>query len=305
MRHAVSISIGSSKRDKKVEIELFGEKVNLERIGTNGDMEKAARLFQELDGKVDAFGVGGAMLGSMMDERWDTLHSIKSLIRFVKKTPVVDGTGLKMTLEKQVAEIIDDHIRDFAQPKRAFICVALDRWGTARSFFDAGYECILGDLMFALGIPIPIRKEKTIKLVAAILLPVVSRLPFNWIYPVGESQEVRKPKYGKFFNWAKVVAGDCHYIWKYMPPRMDGKIIVTNTTTEDDREFFRNAGVKYLVTTTPVLEGRSFGTNMMEAALIAVNGRKDPIDYAHPGTYFQEMELMISQLNMTPQFQEL
>jgi hypothetical protein len=54
MKHAVSISIGSSKRDKKVEFSLLGEKVALERIGTDGDMEVAARMFQDLDGKVDA-----------------------------------------------------------------------------------------------------------------------------------------------------------------------------------------------------------------------------------------------------------
>ena len=62
MKRAVSISIGSSKRDKKVEVDLLGEKVSIERIGTDGDMEAAALKFKELDGKVDAFGVGGADL---------------------------------------------------------------------------------------------------------------------------------------------------------------------------------------------------------------------------------------------------
>ena len=58
MKRAVSISIGSSKRNKAVEVTLLGEKVSIERIGTDGDMEKAAHLYQEMDGKVDAFGVG-------------------------------------------------------------------------------------------------------------------------------------------------------------------------------------------------------------------------------------------------------
>ena len=40
MKRAVSISIGSSKRNKAVEIELLGEKVQIERIGTDGSMEK-------------------------------------------------------------------------------------------------------------------------------------------------------------------------------------------------------------------------------------------------------------------------
>ena len=39
MKRAVSISLGSSKRDKAVEVDLLGERVRIERIGTNGDMD--------------------------------------------------------------------------------------------------------------------------------------------------------------------------------------------------------------------------------------------------------------------------
>ena len=49
MKRAVSISLGSSKRDKAVEVELLGERVRIERIGTDGDMAKAQRMFAELD----------------------------------------------------------------------------------------------------------------------------------------------------------------------------------------------------------------------------------------------------------------
>ena len=42
MKRAVSISIGSSQRNKSVEVTLLGEKVSIERIGTDGDMEPAA-----------------------------------------------------------------------------------------------------------------------------------------------------------------------------------------------------------------------------------------------------------------------
>ena len=42
MKRAVSISIGSSKRDKAVQVTLLGQPVSIERIGTDGDMEAAA-----------------------------------------------------------------------------------------------------------------------------------------------------------------------------------------------------------------------------------------------------------------------
>ena len=98
-------------------------------------------------------------------------------------------------------------------------------------------------------------------------------MPFEWLYPTGEKQEKRDPKWEKYYEWATVIAGDCHLYQAPYAGQMEGKVIATNTTTPADVEMFRQAGIKYLVTSTPVLEGRSFGTNMMEAALVAVSGK--------------------------------
>jgi hypothetical protein len=300
MKRAVSISIGSSKRDKAVEVELLGEKVLIERIGTDGDMEKAAQLYKELDGKVDAFGVGGADLGVMVEDRWYPLYSVQSMVRFVERTPVVDGAGLKNTLENRMAPFIDGQIGNYIHEKgkKAFVTLGVDRWGMSRSFLDAGYECIFGDLMFGLGLPFHVRSARGLKTLAAILMPIAGRLPFEWVYPTGEKQEERIPKWVKFYQWATVVAGDCHYVKRHMPDRLDGKVIATNTTTPSDVEAFRTAGVKYLVTSTPVLEGRSFGTNMMEAALVAVSGKGRELTR-------DELNQLLDQLGFKPELQEL
>ena len=239
MKRAVSISIGSSKRNKAVEVQLLGETVRIERIGTDGDMEKAARLYQELDGQVDAFGVGGADLGVLVDQRWYPLYSVQKMVRFIQKTPVVDGAGLKNTLEGRVAKFLDAKIPGYIKEKKAFITAGVDRWGMTKAFVDAGYECVFGDLMFGLGIPIPVRSVRGLKNLAAILLPIVGRVPFEWIYPTGDKQDQRIPKFIKYYQWASVTSGDCHYVKRHMPERMDGKVIVTNTTTPDDVKLFR------------------------------------------------------------------
>ncbi len=305
MKRAVSVSIGSSRRDKSVTIPLLGQEVCIERMGTDGDMEKAAQMLGELDGKVAALGVGGADLGLMIDRRWYPLHSVKPMVRLVRKTPLVDGTGLKITLEQRVGPLISSHLNPVLPNKRVLVVAGVDRWGLSQAFLRAGYECIFGDFLFALNLPIPIRGENTLKAVAAMVLPVISRLPFHWVYPVGKAQENHTPRWGNYFDWASVIAGDCHYIRRYMPARLDGKVIVTNTTTPEDLAAFRSAGVRYLITTTPVLEGRSFGTNMMEAAIAAATGRNRPVDYAHPGSYFAELDAVLDQIGLTPQLQEL
>lgn len=298
MKRAVSISLGSSKRDKSVDVELLGEQVRIERIGTDGDMEKAAQLYRELDGEVDAFGVGGADLGVLVDQKWYPLYSVQPMVRFVKETPLVDGAGIKNTLENELASFIDSNIGDYVQEKKAFIALGADRWGLTMSFVDAGYECVFGDLMFGLGLPFPIRSVGSLKTLAAIMMPIAGRLPFDWIYPTGEKQEVREPKWGEYYQWGTVIAGDCHYVKRHMPDRLEGKVIATNTTTPEDVELFRSMGVKYLVTTTPVMDGRSFGTNMLEAALIAVSGKGRVLEN-------EELKELLDQLGFEPQLQEL
>src|SRR5512138_3914395 len=131
MKRAVSISIGSSKRNKAVEVTLLGEKVSIERVGTDGDIEAAALKYKELDGKVDAFGVGGADLGAIVDGKFYPFHSVQKLVRYVQKTPVVDGGGLKNTLENRAPAFLDAQIGDYikARGRKVMVPVGLDRWG--------------------------------------------------------------------------------------------------------------------------------------------------------------------------------
>jgi len=301
MKHAVSISIGSSKRNKAVEVNLLGEMVRIERIGTDGDMEAAALKYKELDGTVDAFGVGGADLEALVDGKAYPFYSVRPMVRFVEKTPLVDGGGLKNTLENKAAAYLDAKLGDYInqQGRKVLVPVGVDRWGLSKSFAEAGYEMVFGDMMFGLDIPIPVRTIKGLKTIAALLMPIAGRLPFEMLYPTGEKQEKHVPKFQKYYHWATVIAGDCHYVKRHMPlDGMQGKIVVTNTTTPDDVEFFRKVGIKYLITTTPVMDGRSFGTNMLEAALVAVSGKGRPLSW-------EELSDMIAKLGFEPQLQEL
>ena len=94
MKHIVSVSLGSSKRDKRSEVVIAGEPFLIERIGTDGDLGRFQQLFAALDGKVDALGVGGADLYIWVGNRRYTFRSIQRLVSVASKTPVVDGSGL-------------------------------------------------------------------------------------------------------------------------------------------------------------------------------------------------------------------
>jgi len=298
MQRAVSISLGSPSRDKRVELTLLGRKVLLERIGTNGDEAKARELYRTLDGTVDAFGVGGIDLDVHVPWRNYPLHAAHRMVQDVRTTPVGDGSILRGVLESRIVRFMESRIGAQVRPKKAFLIEAVSRYGMMLAFLEAGYACVFGDLMSALKIPIPLRRLGTVNLLARVLLPIVGRLPLSFIYPTGASQEEVVPKYERYYREATVVAGDWLYIKRHMPEDMEGKVIVTNTTTPEDVEFMRRRGIRWLVTSTPVYQGRSFGTNALEAALTAAAGKGRALTTA-------EMERLVDELHLESALQEL
>ena len=103
--------------------------------------------------------------------------------------------------------------------------------------------------------------------------PIVSKLPFQYLYPVGKEQQVIIQRYNKYYELNDVIAGDFHFIKKYLPENISGKIILTNTVTTTDLELLAKRVARSLITSTPELGGRSFGTNVLEAALVAILGK--------------------------------
>ncbi len=298
MKHAVSISLGSTSRNKTVEINLLGETVRIERIGTNGDEAKARQMFRDMDGKVDAFGVGGIDLGVHTPWKFYPLYSALKLVQDVKQTPYVDGSGVKETLETRVMQWVERKIGSEIQPKTAFLVAGITRYGMTESFIKAGYQCVFGDLMFGLDIPIAVHSMRSLNRLARILMPIVGRMPLSMLYPTGEKQEQVTPKFEKYYQGNSVTGGDFLYVKQHMPEDMRGKIIVTNTTTPADVEFLKKRGVKYLVTTTLSVDGRTFGANMVEAALIAAAGKGRVLTT-------DELNALIDQLGFEPQMQKL
>jgi hypothetical protein len=276
MKHVVSVSIGSSKRDKKTETEFLGEKVIVERIGTDGSIEKAIALIKELDGKVDAFGMGGIDLYVGCGRNRYMLKDAIPIAKAAKKTPIVDGSRIKSTLERRVIKYLDEVAYVPFRDLTVLMVSGVDRFGMAEALQNTGCKLILGDLIFVLNLPIPLYSLNALDRVARCVAPVVTRLPFSMLYPTGKEQEKKREvdsKHAKFYRRADIIAGDYHYVHKYMPQDMRGKSIITNTITEDDVEELRSRGVSTLITTTPELDGRSFGTNVMEGLIVSLLGK--------------------------------
>jgi hypothetical protein len=301
LKHIVSVSLGSSKRNKRTEQEILGDTIVIERIGTDGSIPKAIELIKELDGKVDAFGMGGIDLWVGCGRKKFMLKDAIPIAKAAKISPIVDGSRVKSTLERRVIKYLNDTLKIPFKEKTVLMVSGADRFGMAEALWETGCKLILGDLIFVLNLPLPLYSLNALDMVARLIAPIVVRLPFSMLYPTGEKQGKPsiKSSHSRYYSFSHIIAGDYHYIYKYMPDDMKGKSIITNTVTPDDIEDLRQRGVSTLITTTPEMDGRSFGTNVMEALLVSLLEKK-PEDITD-----EEINSLLDRLNFKPRVEVL
>lgn len=299
MKRVISVSLGSSRRNHQVEATLLGQTFLIERVGTDGDMDKAIKIVRELDGKVDAFGMGGIDLYIVAGKRRYILRDAKKIAQAAEITPMVDGSGLKNTLERRTIEYLSRQAGMNFSGKKVLLVCGVDRFGMAEALVEHGARVTFGDLIFGLNVPVPIRSLNTLAAVARVLGPIISQLPFAYLYPTGDKQELISDKYSQYYQENEVIAGDYLYIKKYLPLTLEGKIIITNTVTRDDVELLAERGAATLITTTPEFEGRSFGTNVMEAVLVALLNK--PVE----SISVEDYEQILDQVDFRPRIVDL
>lgn len=300
MKTVVSVSLGSSTRDHRAAVNLLGEDFDISRVGTDGKLDAAIAKVHELDGKVDAIGLGGIDVYLYAGKHRYALRDGLRLLEAAKVTPVVDGSGLKNTLEREAVRFMQEDLGISLRGKHVLMVSALDRFGMAQALVDAGADVLFGDFIFALDLDKPVKGLHEFEEMAEKYLPDACKLPFQFFYPTGKKQEKPpEPKYPQYYHDADIIAGDFHFMRQFMPDDLSGKIVLTNTVTEKDVDELRKRGVKMLITTTPDFQGRSFGTNVVEAALLALLGKK--WDEVTPGDY----ERLLHELHLRPRVIDL
>ena len=123
-----------------------GRTFDISRVGTDGKLDAAIAKVRELDGKVDAIGLGGIDVylyagQTAMRCATDCACSKRS------RRPVVDGSGLKNTLERGAVRFMQEELGYGLRGKHVLMVSALDRFGMAQALVDAGADVLFGDFI--------------------------------------------------------------------------------------------------------------------------------------------------------------
>jgi predicted amino acid dehydrogenase len=255
MKRIVSISLGSSARDYRFTATILGRIVEVERMGADGDIRRAADMVRAYDGRVDAIGLGGLTPVFRVGRARYPHHEAIAIAAQAQRTPVVDGGVIKSTLERWAVAQAVRKVPSLFRYKRILLTSGIERYQLAAAI--AQYD---GDLRFAdpiihLGLPfLPApRTIEQLELYAATTLPITALLPYRVLHPVALGQEGHDPRAAELFRWAQVIAGDFAYIRRFAPSDLSGKAIITDDPSPAEIEDLRQRGVTTLVTMNPPL----------------------------------------------------
>jgi hypothetical protein len=303
MKHVLSVSLGSPARDHVTTVTMLGEQIRIERRGTNGDFGRAIALYQQFDGVVDAFGVGGIEYFMPVGDRRYYWRDARRIQQAIHRSKVGDGNGVRAILADRAVRALERRLNADGRTLRGMTALkttAVARYFLAVALVEAGCAVTFGDFMFALELPIPLRSLRSVRALGRVMLPAVTQLPYRWLYMLGDAQVGEPtPKWKRHYAAAEIIAGDYLQIRSSMPRDLHGKIILTNTTTPQDVEDLRARGVHLLVTETPRLDGRSYGTNVVEAILLAL------MDRPQADVTSQDFADLIARIPLEPAIEEL
>ncbi len=266
------VSLGSSARDFRAEFSLAGVDYEIQRCGTDGELAKAIDLIKSLDGRVAAIGLGGVNLAYVLGARHYPIREGTALAQAARVTPVVDGAFVKELWEPCLIRELASSGRLILRGKQVLLSSALDRYHLGVCLEQLGARVWVGDALLALKLPLLFPTVRSFALAGIAAMPLLSRLPLKFLYPLGKKQESRKQGWNFLLHSMDVFAGDFHLINRYLPPSLTGKSLLTSTLTADDRQELARRGAAHIYPLGLTFSGRSFGANIVDALLTAAAG---------------------------------
>lgn len=293
----ISISLGPSHLDYEFSTHIFGKKVHVRRIGTDGNVQRARELVTEFDGQVDAIGLGGVSLLFRIGNKTFVHKQIKTVVKAARTTPVVDGIHIKNTLERWSISQLAQQEKSLFKHKRVFFLSGIEHFGIAQVLNGFTSQISFGDPIFHLNLPFVLKSFDQLERYAKLVMPILCRLPALRLSQTSQRRIHSKPRITKYFNQANVIVAESDFIRKYAINDLKGKTMITNPSSSSDVNELRSSGAESLITLTPQLsKGLPFVTaDVIEAIFVSF------LDSHHKTTDDDYLDLA-SQCKLKPRF---
>jgi predicted amino acid dehydrogenase len=258
-------------------VTLLDQTVAVEHIGCDKDLAVMSAHIADFDGKVDAIALVG--VAKTLQSGGDRVKHVQGakLFEIAKETPVLDGSGVRASMERWALRLADDNQPGIWSRKHVLLVPALNHSGLAKAFKQYTEDVREADAqIYDPNTPVLFSVKR------------MADQSFRLIFPAAGTAGVKRDE--DMFEWADIIAGDMGAIRRYAPESLKGKTVVTEYATEEDVEDLRNREVPVLVTTMPSLTESDLaehGAAVFEAVLVSI--REDKSTTLNEDTYLNLM----------------
>lgn len=252
MKSVISISLGSSRQDFKHETRFLGKSLSVRRIGTNGSLAKAARLFKQWEPRASTIGLGF--------ERSD--------LRATARVPVTTGERLGELLLDWALRHTQAKLGDYFNNCKVFFFSGTANFALARSMSEHTDNLVFADPLLQLGLPKTLTSLDALSYYTRFAPCVAQRL---------SAKVAAAPLLSDWTQWvlrqalreATVVVAAAHELDHFGLEELAGKTVLTSTINDERIAHFKGAGVNLVIDAAPVLFGQVLGPNLLDAMIMA------------------------------------
>ena len=151
MKHILVIHLNSTEDTSTVS--FAGREVEIRRVGCAGDAERARALIAEADGQVDAIGLEGIPSDLQIGDVKRRYEAGAALHSAAQVTPVVDGAGVRPSLERWGVILADRAQPGIFAEKRILMVPGLNHNGLAEALARHSPAIRYGDPLVYLALP--------------------------------------------------------------------------------------------------------------------------------------------------------
>jgi predicted amino acid dehydrogenase len=281
VKKVVSISLGSSDKDYAFNTEFLGQDFNIQRLGTDGDLEKAAELLLRFDKEADAIGLGHIKYPYGIGPRYlnkKQHHKIRELGAQIQ-TPVTLGGALRDVSFEWALRYIEYKFGSYFNNARVLFLSGMYSYRIAKVMSEFTDNLTFADPLLENGIPKFINSLSDLEAYAHSAHEVLQWVPSQRLT---ESVVPIKTWNGyilrKAMQKANIIVvpnyGFDDYLQNAALEELGGKTIISATVDDDRVAFLKERGVDVIIDTTPKILERVVAPNVLEALIVAALGCK-------------------------------
>ena len=267
----VNVSLSSSARDYDETVTFLQRPFRLVRVGTDGDLDAAARLVVSWASEADAIALTGlreAQALGLYDGHLDGLERVRGASSDV---PVVDGRTLHDVLQEWAIRHVDQEMPGFFSNARTVVLGGLNHDRTTRVLKEFTQNLQFADPLLRLDIPATLDANP----VLGLAVKTASR-PYNLV-PEPLRATFRSPGQRLSHALARQAARECDVVVAtyeeligFGLEDLAGKTLISSSISDERLAELGSRGVDMVLDTTPQPFDVTVNAGVLEAMMVAL-----------------------------------